>query len=93
MNLEYPEGSIVICVKFIELEAEPESGQRVVVYRHAPDGEIEATIKEFQIDDAGYPWLWPRSTSPEFQEPIKVNDGDEIEIVALVIGSYRPENP
>jgi repressor LexA len=97
MNEIYPPGSIVICVKTIDLGKNPENGQRVVVQRTSSHG-IEATIKELRVDQDGVWWLWPRSTDPNFQQPWRLpsppdQDGsdDEIRIVAVVVASYRPE--
>ncbi len=100
MNEIYPDGSIAICVNLIELGRDPKPGQRVVVLRRSNAGAdigFEATIKELRRDDAGDYWLWPRSTDPNFQTPWKLqheyahDDNEDIRIVSLVIGSYRPE--
>lgn len=99
MNREYPEKSVVICVDFRELDERPKTGDHVVVYTHRPDGLIEATVKEFQEDERGQFWLWPRSDDPLYQAPTqippdgKAANGTRIEIVALVIGSYRKRPP
>lgn len=94
MNQVYPEGTILDCVS-IEQAGEPKSGQRVIVERHRVTGEVEATVKEYVVDDGGRVWLVPRSFSPEFQAPIAVSDPGEgvaeVRVVALVVGSYRPE--
>jgi repressor LexA len=105
MNLVYPEGSIVVVVSVIDLAEdgyEPKSGQRVIVQRSNDLGQVEATVKELQIDGEGHAWLWPRSDHPQFQQPWKVpetwqgsgefdENADNLRITALVIGSYRPE--
>jgi len=98
MNLVYPEGTIIICVKFYEFDGALQNGDRVVVYRQGPDGLTEGTVKEIAVDDAGRTWLWPRSSHPMHQQPIELptegTDSGEtasVEIHAVVIGSYRPE--
>jgi transcriptional regulator with XRE-family HTH domain len=93
MDMLYPPGTVLICVKFLDLAAEPSHGQRVIVTRRRPSGLIEATVKEFQVEDSGDAWLVPKSSSPQHQAPIPLNDGssEEVGIIALVIGSYRPE--
>jgi len=93
MDLLYPQGTVLICVRFIDLDVEPQHGQRVVVARRQANGLVEATVKEFQKDADGHTWLVPKSTHPQHQVPIPLNDGstEEVEIIALVIGSYRPE--
>jgi hypothetical protein len=105
MNLIYPEGSVVVIVSVIDLADEgyePRTGQRVVVQRTNEVGQVEATVKELQIDAEGHAWLWPRSDHPQFQQPWKVpatwegsgefdEHTDNLRITALVVGSYRPE--
>lgn len=91
MDLEYPEGSVVVWVDMLNARA-PVDGDHVVVYAYASDDSIEATVKELRIVD-GSAWLWPRSTSPEHQTPINVSQPPDgivlIEIKGLVIGGYR----
>jgi repressor LexA len=94
MDEVYPHGSILICVKFLDLGREPRSGERVVAIR-LHHGECEATVKEFRIDRDGKARLWPRSSHPDFQAPIGLGEpsaeSDELQVAFLVIGSYRPE--
>jgi len=90
MNNIYPPGTVVICVPIEKLGREPRSGERVVVYRTG-NGGIEASIKELRITDDGR-WLWPRSSHPDFQAPIRITHEDtDVQIVFIVVGSYRPE--
>jgi transcriptional regulator with XRE-family HTH domain len=93
MDMLYPHGSLVICVKFIDLGRDPKSGERVVVYRTLPNGLVEASVKEYRIDRDGQPRLWPRSSHPDFQAPVTVepNPGEVMLITHLVVGSYRSE--
>jgi SOS-response transcriptional repressor LexA len=124
MDRIYPDGTIVIVVRFLDIATAPEPGQRVVVARKNVAGEYEATLKEYDRDERGRHILWPRSTAPEFQTPFILPPGQSIPsfaedqlpladdgianidnagaldhdagvaetaIVALVIGSYRPE--
>lgn len=98
MNEIYPDGSIIVCANFMDLGFDPKPGNRVVVLRRSPhDHECEATVKELRRDAAGDYWLWPRSTDPNFQTPWKlrhelaVDDNEDVRIVALVTGSFRPE--
>lgn len=96
MNELYPHGSIVVCVKLLDIGRDPKPSERVIVQRHSHEG-FEATIKELRIDDEKRFWLWPRSNDPNFQQPWRLplndedRDSEEISVVALVIGSYRPE--
>ncbi len=99
MNEIYPPGSIITCISLENYTAELESGDRVVVERRSTDGLHETTCKELKFDDDGRPWLWPRSNSPKHQQPIELpwpppieyDDDTEIRLVAVVLGSYRPE--
>jgi SOS-response transcriptional repressor LexA len=92
MNLEYPEGSIVIWVDVLNSRL-PQNGDHVIVYAYAKDDSIEATVKELRIAD-GKRWLWPRSSDPAHQAPVDLdNPGAEIvsiEIKGIVVGGYRP---
>lgn len=93
MDLEYREGSIVLWVDMLDFRP-PENGDHVIVYATCRDDLIEATVKEFRVDDTGAKWLWPRSSRPEFQAPICMDDLPshirDVEIKGLVIGDYRP---
>lgn len=92
MNIDYPEGSIAVWVDVLDFRpARP--GDDVLVYAHAHDGTIEATLKELRTDDDGKRWLWPRSADPRHQAPIDCaappKTVREIEIKGIVIGCYR----
>lgn len=92
MNLVYPHGTIVECVSlFGKAEALP--GKRVVVIRQREDLQYEATVKKLTVVD-GKLWAVPESTNPTFL-PINLENPEpgviETRIVAVVVGSYRPE--
>lgn len=88
MNRLYPDGTVVINVRFIDLLRSPESGERVVTLRRAlTSDDYEATVKEYEFDpNLDRHLLWPRSTDPEFQTPIiipanrfiRIEEGQEI---------------
>lgn len=94
VNLLYPEGTFVIVVRADDTEVC--DGDRVVVYDRR--GEFrEATVKELRVEAGGRIALWPRSSHPDFQDPIYLDPGDEMnqdgpEIAYVVIGSFRPED-
>lgn len=92
MDLEYPDGSYVVFIDMLDFR-QPQDGDHLVVYAYHRDGRIEATLKELKVVD-GKPWLWPRSSLPEFQQPVNIDspgDGvDYIEIKGIVIGGYKP---
>lgn len=86
MDKLYPEGTVVIVVRFNDLMRTPEPGEKVVVLRRSDSGgEFEATIKEYQVDAQGRRLLWPRSSDPNFQTPFILPDGD----LALADGTER----
>lgn len=70
MDQLYPDRSIILCVRYVDLERWPELGERIVVLRRNRLGEVEATVKELHADREGRLWLWPRSFAPEHQQPI-----------------------
>jgi transcriptional regulator with XRE-family HTH domain len=93
MNLRFPPGTVVVIVPFIELDRQPRSGETVVVQRRNRLGEVEASCKEYIVDDAGKAWLWPRSNDPMHQAPLlcEPEDGDDsILITGRVIQAITP---
>jgi transcriptional regulator with XRE-family HTH domain len=94
MNEIYPPGTILDCISVFESDT-PSSGRNVVVVRERIDGALEATVKQFFVDKDGKAWLLPKSTNPAFQTPIALDDPGngivETRIIAIVVGSYRPE--
>lgn len=79
----------------------------VVLCRSKQSTDMEATIKKYEISSDGRHILWPESSDPLFQMPIILDDiakdfsadsldADhaaccDIEIYAVIVGSYRPE--
>lgn len=94
MDLVYPHGTVLDCVRYFG-DYEIKNGQRVIVQRYRTDGCIEATVKEYMRGENGEQWLVPRSSSPAFQSPIRCDQPEEgierIEITAVVLSSIRPE--
>lgn len=94
MDLLYPPGTIIECVRY--WGDEPiENGRRVVVQRWNVDGEVESTVKEYMRDRDGIEWLVPRSSNPAFQAPFRCDlpepGIERVEIIALVVASIRYE--
>ena len=88
MNVVYPPGTLLHCVR---LAFQPRNlpigdGDHLIVQRER-HGLYETTVKELEGGK-----LWPRSHDPRFVEPVAVgeHEGDRVEVVALVIGSYFP---
>lgn len=96
MNLVFPPGSILVCVPVEDYPHSITPGRRVIAIRRSISG-VEATVKELRQDASGAYWLWPRSDDPRFQEPWPIKppadmtQDDEIRLLAVVVGSYRPE--
>lgn len=99
MNKVFAPGSIVICVNLIQIDRNPVSGEYVLVRRRDPNGLYEATIKEYEVDAANVPSLWPRSTDPEFSSalritpPAEADENDDIQVTGVVVSSVRLEGP
>lgn len=98
MNLEYPEGTILVCVPILHYQADVRPGDHVIVQRRArADDGVEGTVKELRLDEQGRYWLWPKSSDPEHQTPYlwpqgQAEDcagGDEIKVIAIVVADYR----
>lgn len=88
MDRFYQDGSaVVVCPT---AEAGIREGDHVVV-RVWKGAMAETTLKEVVVSESGVE-LWPRSTDPAYQTPIKlytVRDSDEgPEIIGVVVGSF-----
>lgn len=91
MNKVTPPGQYVIVAAWDSIGAELKDGDLVVVRRERAMT-YEATLK--RAKKIGNSWeLWPESTDPRYQEPVKLADGDsevEVRIIGKVIGRYEP---
>jgi SOS-response transcriptional repressor LexA len=90
MNRHYPDGTTVIVADAQETGIH--EGDHVVV-RRMKGSSAETTLKEVVLDAEGVA-LWPRSTDPAHQEPLRVPNRLEgaqegVEIIAVVIADYR----
>lgn len=92
MNEVYPEGTTLVCIPLGDYPGVPQHGDHVIIRRRNALGEYETTVKEMRRIN-GHVWLYPRSTNPEFLQPIEVplteNDSShaghpEIEVIAIV---------
>jgi repressor LexA len=90
MNRPYPEGSHVFVASTISNGLTPRNGDHVLVIRRNKRGLYEATLKEYVVNEDGSRWLWPRSTDPQYQAPMKINgdDSEEVTIAGIVQGSF-----
>lgn len=86
------DGDYAICVDFWEARRRPQQKDIVIVERKRGQL-VERTCKQIDIV-GGVVLLAPRSSDPRFQEPIRwtdgKGDGEDVEIVGLVIGRYAP---
>ena len=102
MDKLFPDGTILMVAPIYEYFGAIKTGLFVIVQR-TRGGQFETTVKQLEIADGQY-WLWPRSKHPEFQSPIEVPAPEDwhthlpaagaqegIAIIAVVVGSYRPE--
>ena len=86
MDEYYPDGSVVIAANVIQIpEFQPTNGQRVIVRRRDKHGLYESTVKEYVRTDDGRHFLWPRSSHPDHQSPIELNEDDNHEEDALMV--------
>lgn len=89
MNRVVQPGDYVIVATWPDLGAELRDGELVVVRRERAMT-YEVTLKRAKWNGKGWE-LWPESTDPRYQEPIRMDDGDrevEVSIVGKVIGRY-----
>ncbi len=98
MNLRYPEGTVLIVIPLMEYPLALKSGDNVIVHRQRA-GIVESTVKELVVKGKTAQLL-PRSDNPRFREPVNIHwphacaettDVESVEIVAVVVGSYKME--
>lgn len=94
MDLLYPPGSILECVRYWGDRPIP-NGRRVIVQRTRADGEVETTVKEYMEDKDGVVWLVPKSSNPAYQAPFRCDQPEpgivDVRVIALVVASIRTE--
>lgn len=94
MDLLYPPGTILECVRYWGDEPIA-NGKRVIVCRRNADDTVETTVKEYMEDKDGVIWLVPRSSNPAFQAPFRCDDPGpgvvDIRVTAIVVASLRIE--
>jgi transcriptional regulator with XRE-family HTH domain len=101
MDRVYPPGSILACARLIDLDRQPQDGERVIVRRRSnTDDGIELTCKRLGFD-GDRAILWPMSTDPDHQQPLVIPfqqdpdahqvGTDDIVIDAVVVAAIVPE--
>jgi phage repressor protein C with HTH and peptisase S24 domain len=87
MNRIFPDGSRVICA--LPHEAGVRDGDYVAV-RRSRGGLVETTLKQLVVERDGEIMLYPRSTDPGHQTPLKLERAPESqegpEIIGVVVG-------
>lgn len=89
MNKKVQDGDYVIAVWIDQTRDAIDND--IVVIRRRRGQLVETSLKRLRIID-GHPKLFPESTDPKHQKPLDLGDpenGDCVEIIARVIGSYR----
>lgn len=81
-------GERLVCLNIIAAQIEIESGDLVIVERRRYDGQmVERTAKRVRLAADGFE-LWPESTDPAHQEPIRLYrmpEGEEIQVIGKVL--------
>lgn len=89
MNVYYAEGTIVVCCPAAEVGVR--DGDHVIV-EHRRNGMVETTVKEV-VQEKGGISLWPRSTDPAYQTPVRFERNEMADdghaITAVVVSSYN----
>lgn len=89
MNEFYADGAYVIARKWGG--GDLPVGRHVIVQREQPSGLYETTLKELvQRDDGGLE-LWPRSTDPRHQSPVRYDEHENatVKIIGRVIAKME----
>lgn len=85
----YPDGTRVICIPASSTGIQ--EGDFVIVRRRRGVF-AETTLKQIQVGADGEVELWPRSSDPAFQEPIRISETrdpeESPEILAVVVARY-----
>lgn len=103
MDKDYPEGTILVCIRMAHYPHALGDGDHVIVQRVGEASLVEATVKELSIGEDGEAWLVPNSTRKEHQAPIHftVQPEDEedaagierVQIVAVVVSAQIRREP
>lgn len=63
------------------------SGMIVEVTRYRAGGALrEITLKEVEVSDHGQVTLWPRSSNPKWQDPVRLTESDDQEVQVEITG-------
>jgi len=98
MDREYAEGTRVVVCPAAEIGVR--EGNHVIVSRPGRDG-MELTIKEVRLEPGGVIALWPKSTDPAYQSPIRIQPNQDADsgpqIIGVVVAMHKvlpsPQGP
>jgi transcriptional regulator with XRE-family HTH domain len=95
MDLEgMPDGSLAVCLEWEEVGRDPKDGDILLVQQTRDGGlMVETSIKMVKVFRDRYE-LHPRSSQPGYKvitipKDAEPNDGREVKILGLVLGSYK----
>lgn len=93
LNKVANDGDRLVCLDLIKSQIEITEGDLVIVERHRFNGQMrQRTAKRVKRTKSGFE-LWPESTDPAHQEPIRLNDdlpeGENIRVWAKVLWVLR----
>lgn len=92
LNKIAADGDILVCVNIIAAQIDIASDDLVIVERRRYEGQmVERTAKRVRRTTDGFE-LWPESTNPLHQEPIKLFQdvgGEQIEVIGKVLWILR----
>lgn len=92
LNKVAQDGSILVCVTTTAPGVEVKQDDLVIVERRRFGGQmVQRTAKRVRQTANGFE-LWPESTEPDHQEPIRLygdHDGEEIEVIGKVLWILR----
>lgn len=81
------DGALIRCLRIDSRD--PRDGDLVIVEADDGAGKIETTVKQLRTRN-GVVELWPYSTDPKWQTPIRVEPGSRtVRIIATVLYAYR----
>jgi transcriptional regulator with XRE-family HTH domain len=90
VNMVYPEGSKVICALPHEVGVRADD---FVVAQRRRGSLVETTLKQLVIERDGSVALYPRSSHPDFQTPIRIQPDEHsdegVAIIGVVIARYQ----
>lgn len=80
-------GDLAHIVEIVGSGVNLNSGMIVEVTRYRAGGSLrEITLKEVDVADSGQITLWPRSSNPKWQDPVKLTDDSDQDVQVEITG-------